>query len=1028
MDRSSSWTNAARNADFAPPSRVARMAMPSPRPPPGSTAEAVATARRSDYGAGGSILPVLPSASPNASKRSSWTTPRSSPVDSMDDDFHQPSSESFAPPPRRAEVASMAAARRAEPTRQCSVSDGLFASETEQAQLEYMEQMYGTINLLNAELEAERRQRAALETAAARPSTYPAKTNYLSVEEDVHIPMGDFDEPPTGFVVSQTPVAPSYSPRKLRTMPSPPSHPPQTQHRVARPPVSPRAIAKEQDEELCATLGKNAELRIRSRDMERTVEKAELELELARKQIKMAERRAENREEKLRALLKEKLSWQKELKVTRAQVVEEKMRQVDLFREVEGAKRHFAAELEAVEQELRSAQEENTQLRTHAAEMKAQINFQTRKMEEMARQAQDEKARFVAMVEDTRHRFREWKEGEAEAIQTAHDLVVRNLKTEYDLKIERHQDEKQKLRDKVNDLEVSMRLLQKDRALSPLELSLRKATILGSKEHTGAIAAEQIETQSRILELENMLVHSQEYQARQESIIKLSEATISRLMQEREVTALENLSLHPFGVEPQPRIEDLSYETHLAGYVTAPSSPARPPGTPPRAHQIPVVKSNEPSVVRSPKSRSHTPRRADLEVSIAQAAEQDSMTNQSANTGSAVPSSREQSLIDELEQLRKALAEAQAKAEAAAKQEVVDMPEVHSGSVSLDENAHSADAADSTIPTKSVEAPIPQDNGRAENSVDADTQNETMTEIKAEDTPEAEDEKHTDPNPTDTATKVPCESPLPAETVSFRDADEERHSDNIVSDVVSADEIHAASSTTEDIEDSREAALNESGLSENLSSDSQSEDTIIADGPSAQEEENISNEISTTGLRDFTGCSDDPVDKVDAHEEDEAPPSPNKFHGDINDVCVVDNEIANSKGTEDAFENTDDAPAKEELVHERESELSDRTVVVADLGLGDDPVPDESDAAPLATTNVELVEETDRPSQLSTEDPVADSNNSGIEDQDQPSRDNAEQVDNSVEPPNTTQGSVCSAAEVLGDENVGTVAAMSAWE
>ncbi|KAL4163751.1 hypothetical protein KRP22_005178 [Phytophthora ramorum] len=605
------------------------MAAPSPRPPSGSTAEAVATARRAEYGTGGSILPVLPSASPNASKRSSWTTP-------VDDEFVQSSNESFAPPPRRAEVASMAAARRTEPAHQHPV-DGLFASETEQAQLAYMEQMYGTINLLNAELESERRSRAALE--ATRPT---AASDYFSFDEDV------VHDPPAGYLVSQTPVAPSYSPRKLRTMPTPPS---QTQHRVARPPVSPRSIVKGQDQELCSTLGKNAELRIRSRDMERTVEKTELELELAHKQMKMAERRAENREEKLRALLKDKLNWQKELKATRAQVVEEKMRQVDLFREVEAAKRHYAAEIEAVEQELRAAREENAQLRTHAAEIKAQMNFQVRKMDEMARQAQDEKARFVVMIEDTRHRFREWKEGEAEALEAAHEQAVRNLKTEFELKTERHQDEKQKLRDKVNDLEVSMRLLQKDRALSPLELSLRKAAILGSKEHSGTVEAEQIEAHSRILELENLLAHSQEYQARQESFIKLSECTISRLMQEREVTALENLSLHPFGVQQQlPRSEDLSYDTQLTGYVTRRMSP---PNTPSRNHQS-SVKSIEPLVVRSPKSRSHTPRRADLEASIASAApvqEQNAMNQ----------STREQKLVDELVQLRKELAEAKAK-------------------------------------------------------------------------------------------------------------------------------------------------------------------------------------------------------------------------------------------------------------------------------------------------------------------------------------------------------------------------------
>ncbi|KAG7386150.1 hypothetical protein PHYPSEUDO_000582 [Phytophthora pseudosyringae] len=773
MDRSSSWTTAGRNADSIPPSRVAKMATSSPRPPPGSTAEAVATARRAEHGTGGSILPALPTASPNASKRSSWTTRRSSSPDALENDFHPSSHETFVPPPRRAEAASKVATTgaRAESVRP---SDGLFASETEQAQLAYMEQMYGTIHLLNAELE---RSRAALESATTTTTVRPAShSDRSSLQEDVPLPVGD-------FVVSQTPVTPSYSPRKLRATPSPP---PQSQHRVARPPVSPRAVVVK-DQELCATLGKNAELRIRSRDMERAVEKTELELELARKQIKTADRRAENREEKLRALLKEKLNWQKELKATRAQVVEEKMRQVDLFRDGEAAKHHFAAELEALEQEFRAAQDENAQLRTHASEMKAQMNFQARKIDDVARQAQEEKARFVAMIEDTRHRFREWKEGEADALAAAHDQAVRNLKTEHELRMERHQDEKQKLRDKVNDLEVSMRLLQRDRVLSPLELSLRKTAILGSKEHTGTMEAEQIESQSRILELENLLAHSHEYQARQESIIKLSEATISRLMQEREVTALENLSLHPFGVEPQ-RSEDLSYDTQLTGYMTAPSSPARrmpTPGIPPRSLQS----SNESPIVRSPKSRSHTPRRADLEASIAQAAKADRATNQAVSTESAGPSSSEQSLMDELAQLRKELAEAQAKAAELAK-----MPEAQEAATPVED-----------VPPGTVKSQVVQDEVTeiTEASVQSEATPELKTEHDVEETPEAAEvahEKHSDEHPNDATTndladKVLCESPLSSEKTPSQNADEERHSDNVVpSDAMSADDIDAESS------------------------------------------------------------------------------------------------------------------------------------------------------------------------------------------------------------------------------------------
>ncbi|EEY58394.1 uncharacterized protein PITG_01057 [Phytophthora infestans T30-4] len=734
MDRSSSRTNASRNGDYMPPSRVARMAISSSRSPAGSTAEAVATARRAEYGTGGSILPVLPTA-PSASKRTSWTAPRSL-SDSIDDELYQSSNDALSPSPRRAEMVSVAATRRAEPVRPRSVSDDLFTSNTEQAQLAYMEQIYGTFNLLNAELESERRSRPALEAAtAARPSTYPAMSDF-SLEGDVQILVNEFDEPSTGFIVSQSPVAPSHSPRKLRTMPSPPSQPPQ---RVARPPTSPRAAVKDQDTELCATLGKNAELRIRSRGMERTVEKTELELELARKQIKMVERRVENREEKLRELLREKLRWQKELKSTRAQVAEEKMRQVDLFREVEAAKREFAAELEAVDQELGAVQEENTQLRTRAAEMKAQMNFLTRKMEDMARQSQDEKARFVSMIEDTRHRFREWKEGEAEALAVAHDQAVRALKTEYELKMERHQDEKKKLRDKVNDLEVSMRLLQKDRTLSPLELSLRKTAILGSKGNSSTVEAEHIKTQSRILELENLLAHSQAYQARQESIIKLSETTISRLMQAREVAALENLSLHPFGVE-SPRSEELLYDTPLMGYVTAPSSPGRPMSPPktPARRPLSAAKSNDPSIASSLRSRPHTPRRTDQETST-------------APVGNSGPSLREKTLMDELVQLRKELAEAQAKAAEVATKEDVQHGERHESG-----DLESVDMPDAQAAEDSLR--LAQDeNGDWETATD-NIQNGAAAQSIVEESDEAEDKNHADVPMNTSKDKVPWES------------------------------------------------------------------------------------------------------------------------------------------------------------------------------------------------------------------------------------------------------------------------------
>lgn len=408
------------------------------------------------------------------------------------------------------------------------------------AQLAYMEQMYNTIQVLNAELEKERQDRTRLHVASSIDGEIAAALEYPQVGDGggghPFVASDYFDDSSMNLLVESTPSTASGA-RRSRPLPSQ-----QPKHPV--PPPQNKALSKDQVE-LCATLGKNAELRIRTKEIEKSAEKASEQLDQAQKQMKMVERRISNREEKLRILMKEKLHWQKELKDMRDQVIEEKMRQVELFRRLETAKREGAAQMEQLEHDLRDVHDENQNLRAQVAEARAHITFQAKKLDDVVRQARDEKEKLVSCIAETRYKFKEWKEGEAAALRSSREQAVNNVKTEYDLKIARHQEEKQKLREKVKDLEVSLRLMQKDRTLSPLELSLRKATILGSKDNAGTSEAELIEAHSRIRELEAIMEHSQEYQKRQENIIKVSEATISRLVQEREVTALENLSAQP---------------------------------------------------------------------------------------------------------------------------------------------------------------------------------------------------------------------------------------------------------------------------------------------------------------------------------------------------------------------------------------------------------------------------------------------------------------------------------------------------
>lgn len=572
---------------YSSPVRVARMGTSprndiAPRPPPsmsGGSGSEYAGPRRHDpsmsnsTSSSGSILPVLTSPgqvqvpplrtpSPNAFKRTVWTTPRS-PHESreasssipglqthtrrinprtFDDDqqfglgedgypyysddsveesylFHaepiaDASPSSFQLKPRRGESEKPA-----------------YTDDTQLEQLAHMEQMYNTIQMLNAELAEERQARAR---PMAPSNAVAAALEHPLVGGLQQLTVSEFHDPSTRLIVAPTPSAASGSPASR----------PLSQPKRPVPPQNSKTLPKDQAE-LCATLGKNAELRIRAKEMEKNAEKSSVQLDQAQKQMKMVERRISNREEKLRILLKEKLHWQKEVKDMRDQVVEEKRRQVELLRRLETGKRENAAQIEQMDRDLRDVHDENQALRAQVAEAKAHITLQARKMDEVVRQARDDKEKLVSCIAESRYKFKEWKEGEAAALRSSRDQAMNNMKTEYDLKIARHQEEKQKLREKVKDLEVSLRLMQKDRTLSPLELSLRKATILGSKENAGTAEAELIEAHSRIRELAALLEHSQEYQKRQDAIIKVSEATISRLVQEREVTALENLSMQP---------------------------------------------------------------------------------------------------------------------------------------------------------------------------------------------------------------------------------------------------------------------------------------------------------------------------------------------------------------------------------------------------------------------------------------------------------------------------------------------------
>ncbi|OWZ20394.1 hypothetical protein PHMEG_0005207 [Phytophthora megakarya] len=251
------------------------------------------------------------------------------------------------------------------------------------------------------------------------------------------------------------------------------------------------------------------------------------------------------REEKLQELREERARWQRDYETMREQVIEEKARQVALFQRLQTMRQSHTNHLNDAKAALCAAQADVERLHTRQAQARISAVQEARRTAALIQTSRAERQRLVCALAETRHKFREWKEGEAATLRATREQAVHALHTEYELKLARHQEEKQKLRDKVKDLEVSLRLLQRDRQMSPGELSERKGTLL--RINASAIgldvgAADFIEAQGRIHELEALLQLSKERQERQDMLLRVSERALARLGQERELDALENLS------------------------------------------------------------------------------------------------------------------------------------------------------------------------------------------------------------------------------------------------------------------------------------------------------------------------------------------------------------------------------------------------------------------------------------------------------------------------------------------------------
>lgn len=117
------------------------------------------------------------------------------------------------------------------------------------------------------------------------------------------------------------------------------------------------------------------------------------------------------REVKLHELRDERARWQRDYETMREQVIEEKARQVALFQRLEMLRRSHAKQLSEAEAALRASQADVERLQTRLAQARVSAAHEARRTASLVQNSRSERQRLVCALAETRHKFREWKEG-----------------------------------------------------------------------------------------------------------------------------------------------------------------------------------------------------------------------------------------------------------------------------------------------------------------------------------------------------------------------------------------------------------------------------------------------------------------------------------------------------------------------------------------------------------------------------------------------------------------------------------------
>lgn len=299
--------------------------------------------------------------------------------------------------------------------------------------------------------------------------------------------------------------------------------------------------------ELATSLGRNAELNVRSRVMKESIKLTKAESNVRKTAEKQAVHNVSTREEKIRKLNHDKKALEIELDHLKKQYVEEKLDKATVYREIKlwQGRNEAAAKKHQVEHE--EMIESKNELYLCIEQLQGELVSERESYEREERKAKAEREVLVEAIAKMTEEFKKSKQEMADSLERAKENAINDERSIRAITMQRFMDENQLLRHRVVRMEKEIERLGLES--TPAEKARRR--LEGStRNQADTYHVDLIGLKAHVKELENLLKHSKDQQQEYASLLRAAEDSIHRISDEKRISALEDLTTNGLVVSP----------------------------------------------------------------------------------------------------------------------------------------------------------------------------------------------------------------------------------------------------------------------------------------------------------------------------------------------------------------------------------------------------------------------------------------------------------------------------------------------